>query len=147
MSRRRRRRRRRRGRRKRRKRRRGRKRGRRRGRKRGRGRRRRSRRRRRRRRRSPPPGPTWSILSFWCVVVAPASFRTDLCLHRFIQIPHHHCFLQPRHTVPAFSEDFLKRNDVETEQALRDIANRVKDLMIQSQERSISISKVLNSQS
>ena len=49
--------------------------------------------------------------------------------------------------VIGLTKDLLKRNDAETEQALRDIANRVKYLMIQSQERSISISKVLHSQS
>ena len=47
----------------------------------------------------------------------------------------------------SLTKDLLKRNDAETEQALRDIANRVKDLMIQSQERSISISEALYSQS
>ena len=49
--------------------------------------------------------------------------------------------------VIGLTKDLLKRNDAETEQALSDIANRVKDLMIQSQERSISISEALYSQS
>ena len=45
--------------------------------------------------------------------------------------------------VIGLTKDFLKRNDAETEQALRDIASRAKDLIIQSQEKSISIYKLL----
>jgi leucine dehydrogenase len=46
--------------------------------------------------------------------------------------------------VIGLTKDYLKRDDVETEQALRDIANRVKNLMVESQERSISIYQALN---
>ena len=45
--------------------------------------------------------------------------------------------------VIGLTKDYLKRDDVETEQALRDIANRVKSLMVESQERSISIYQAL----
>ena len=45
--------------------------------------------------------------------------------------------------VIGLTKDYLKRDDVETEQALRDIANRVKNLMVESQERSISIYQAL----
>jgi len=45
--------------------------------------------------------------------------------------------------VIGLTKDFLKRNDAETEQALKDIASRAKDLIIQSQEKSISIYKLL----
>ena len=46
--------------------------------------------------------------------------------------------------VIGLTKDYLKRDNVETEQALRDIANRVKNLMVESQERSISIYQALN---
>ena len=46
--------------------------------------------------------------------------------------------------VIGLTKDYLKRNDAETEQALKDIAKRVKQLMLQSQERSISIYQALN---
>ena len=46
--------------------------------------------------------------------------------------------------VIGLTKDYLKRDDVEIEQALRDIANRVKNLMVESQERSISIYQALN---
>ena len=46
--------------------------------------------------------------------------------------------------VIGLTKDYLKRDDAETEQALRDIANRVKDLMIESQKSSISIYQALN---
>ena len=49
--------------------------------------------------------------------------------------------------VIGLTKDYLKRDDTETEQALRDIANRVKDLMIESQESSISIYQALNNRS
>ena len=49
--------------------------------------------------------------------------------------------------VIGLTKDYLKRDDAETEQALRDIANRVKDLMIESQESSISIYQALNNRS
>ena len=42
---------------------------------------------------------------------------------------------------------YLKRDDAETEQALRDIASRVKALMIESQDKSISIYQALNNRS
>ena len=49
--------------------------------------------------------------------------------------------------VIGLTKDYLKRDDAETEQALRDIANRVKDLMIESRESSISIYQALNNRS
>ena len=49
--------------------------------------------------------------------------------------------------VIGLTKDYLKRDDAETEQALRDIAKRVKDLMIESQESSISIYQALNNRS
>ena len=41
--------------------------------------------------------------------------------------------------VIGLTKDFLNRDDAQTEQALRDIAVRVKSLMIESQQKSISI--------
>ena len=45
--------------------------------------------------------------------------------------------------VIGLTKDYLKRDDAEVEQALRDIANRVRDLMIESQGSSISIYQAL----
>ena len=49
--------------------------------------------------------------------------------------------------VIGLTKDYLKRDDAEVEQALRDIANRVRDLMIESQESSISIYQALKNRS
>ena len=49
--------------------------------------------------------------------------------------------------VIGLTKDYLKRDDAETEQALRDIASRVKALMIESQDKSISIYQALNNRS
>ena len=45
------------------------------------------------------------------------------------------------------TKDYLKTDDAQTEQALRDIASRVKALMIESKDKSISIYQALNNRS
>ena len=46
--------------------------------------------------------------------------------------------------VIGLTKDSLNRDEAQTEKALKDIANRVKGLMISSKEKSISILEALN---